>query len=205
MRDAQIFVVNLPTIRGLGTFGGFDLYLEDRGGLGRAALGQALGQTLGGAAKNPALAGVRPNALPDAPQLDLTVDRPQAESMGLSVSDVYSAIQLLLAPVYVNDFFYNGRIKRVLVQADAPYRMSPQSLEHIYLPLPQATGASGDAVPLSNLVQAKWRMASPSLTRYNGFPAMEIVGNAAPGSSSGEAMQAMESLVAKLPAGIGLD
>jgi multidrug efflux pump len=205
VRDAQIFVVNLPTIRGLGAFGGFDLYLEDRAGLGREVLGQALGQTLGGAAKNPALTGVRPNALPDAPQLDLTVDRPQAEAMGLSVSDVYSAIQLLLAPVYVNDFFYNGRIKRVLVQADAPYRMTPQSLEHVYLPLPQANGAAGDGVPLSNLVQVKWRMASPSLTRYNGYPALEVVGNAAPGHSSGEAMGAMQSLVAKLPAGIGLD
>ncbi len=205
VRDAQIFVVNLPTIRGLGAFGGFDLYLEDRAGLGREVLDQAMGQTLGMAAKDAALTGVRPNELPAAPQLDLVVDRPQAEAMGLSVSDVYSAIQLLLAPVYVNDFFYNGRIKRVLMQADAAYRMSPQSLARIYLPLPAANGASGDAVPLSNVVKADWRMASPSLTRYNGYPAVELVGNAAPGHSSGEAMDAMQGMVAKLPAGIGLD
>ena len=210
IRDAQIFVINLPTVSGLGAFGGFDMYLQDRSGEGRAALGQALGQLLGTAGKNPALTGVRPNTLADAPQLKLDVDRVQAQAMGLSVSDIYSAIQLMLARVYVNDFVDQGRVKRVTMQADTPFRTGPESLNHFYTPAPTAASddasATPDMIPLSNVVRSSWVVAPPSLTRYNGYSAVEVVGSQAPGHSSGEAMNAMQEIVEKdLPEGFGYD
>ncbi|MFS8063296.1 MAG: efflux RND transporter permease subunit, partial [Luteimonas sp.] len=214
IRDAQIFVLNLPTVNGLGQFGGFDMYLQDRSGQGRGALGQALGTLLGNASQNKALVGVRPNTLADAPQLKLDVDRVQAQAMGLSVGDIYSAIQLMLAPVYVNDFVQGGRVKRVTMQADAPFRTGADSLSHFYTPSNSGVAASDATessaiptmIPLSNVVQSKWTVAPPSLTRYNGFAAVEIVGAQAPGHSSGEAMSAMEQIVEKdLPAGFGYD
>jgi multidrug efflux pump len=215
IRDAQIFVLNLPTVNGLGQFGGFDMYLQDRSGQGREALSQALGTLMGAASQNKTLVGVRPNTLADAPQLKLDVDRVQAQSMGLSVGDIYSAIQLMLAPVYVNDFVQGGRVKRVTMQADAPYRTGADSLSHFYTPVNGAAGngssASGsDAVPtmipLTNVVDSKWTVAPPTLTRYNGFAAVEVVGAQAPDHSSGEAMEAMQTIVDKqLPAGFGYD
>jgi len=213
IRDAQIFVLNLPTVNGLGQFGGFDMYLQDRSGQGREALGQALGTLMGSASQNKALMAVRPNTLADAPQLKLDVDRVQAQAMGLSVGDIYSAIQLMLAPVYVNDFVQGGRVKRVTMQADAPYRTGADSLSHFYTPVNgSAASGSGDTsgvpamIPLSNVVDAKWTVAPPALTRYNGFAAVEVVGSQAPGHSSGEAMNAMQTIVEKqLPAGFGYD
>jgi multidrug efflux pump len=213
IRDAQIFVLNLPTVNGLGQFGGFDMYLQDRSGQGRDALAQAMGALLGKAGENKALVGVRPNTLADAPQLKLDVDRVQAQAMGLSVGDIYSAIQLMLAPVYVNDFVQGGRVKRVTMQADAPFRTGADSLSHFYTPTNSAPTTDATAsssiptmIPLSNVVQSKWTVAPPSLTRYNGFAAVEIVGAQAPGHSSGEAMSAMEQIVEKdLPAGFGYD
>ena len=209
LRDAQIFVVNLPTVSGLSQFGGFDMYLQDRAGAGRDALAQARDALLGAAGKDPALTAVRPNTLADAPQLKLEVDRVQAQSMGLSVGDIYSAIQLMFAPVYVNDFFYEGRIKRVTMQADAAFRMGPDALDHIYTPSATAASASGDTpsmIPLSNVVKASWFTAPPALTRYNGYSAIEIVGSQAPGHSSGEAMATMERIVHDdLPDGFGFD
>ncbi len=208
IRDAQIFVVNLPTVNGLGAFGGFDMYLQDRAGKGREALGQALGQLLGAANQNSALTAVRPNTLADAPQLRLSVDRTQAQAMGLSVGDIYSAIQLMLAPVYVNDFVEGGRVKRVNMRADAGYRDGPESLAKFYTPSPRASNPDGTPlmVPLSNVVDAKWEVAPPALSRFNGYAAVEVVGQQAPGHSSGEAMDAMASIVdEKLPEGFGHD
>ena len=208
INDARIFVVNLPTIQGLGQFGGFDMFLQDRAGLGRDALNQARNILLGKAAQDPVLTGVHPNALEDAPQLDLSVDRVQAQSMGLSVSDVYNAISLMLAPVYVNDFVYGGRVKRVMLQADAPYRMSPAALQHFYTPSSTQTNANGTPamIPLSNVVHAKWEMGSPALTRYNGYSAIEIVGSPAAGYASGQAMNEMQKIVTQdLPKGFGYD
>ena len=208
IRDASIFVVNLPTIQGLGQFGGFDMYLQDRAGLGREALAQAQGTLLAAAADKPdLLAGVRPNTLADAPQLQLEVDRAQAEAMGVSTGDVYSAIQLMLAPVYVNDYFADGRIKRVVMRADAAFRTGRESFSRFYLPSSEQT-ADGTAamIPLSNVVHSQWGMNTPSLTRYNGYSAININGSPAPGRSSGEAMAAMDTIVAEqLPAGIGSD
>jgi multidrug efflux pump len=201
VHDAQVFMINLPTIRGLGQFSGFDFFLEDRGGLGRDALSKAQSTLLENAGTDPMLTGVRINTLAPSPQLRLTVDRVQAESMGLSVSDVYTAMQLMLAPVYANDFLYNGRVLRVLLQADAPYRMTPDALGHFYV-----MGANGSMIPLSNFVKADWVVAAPALTRYNGFPAVEVTGSNSPNRSSGDAMTAMQNIVAqKLPNGFGYD
>ncbi|GAB3309227.1 multidrug efflux RND transporter permease subunit [Luteimonas notoginsengisoli] len=208
IRDAQIFVINLPTVNGLGQFGGFDMYLQDRGGNGRAALGQAMGTLLGKASQDPALTAVRPNTLADAPQLKLDVDRTQAQAMGLSVNDIYNAIGLMLAPVYVNDFTDAGRVKRVTMQADRDYRTGPESLSRFYTPAPgvDADGTGGGMIPISNVVQSHWTTAPPSLSRYNGYAAVEIVGSQAPGHSSGEAMNAMQGIVEKdLPEGFGYD
>jgi len=206
IRDAQIFVVNLPTVSGLSQFGGFDMYLQDRAGAGRVALAGARNALLDAAAKDPALTAVRPNTLEDAPQLQLDVDRVQAQSMGLSVSDIYSAIQLMFAPVYVNDFFYQGRVKRVTMQADAPYRMSPDALQHFYTPSSITPAAQDAMIPLSNVVKPSWFTGSPSLTRYNGYSAVEIVGSQAAGHSSGEAMQSLQKIVnTDLPPGFGSD
>jgi multidrug efflux pump len=210
IHDATVFVVNVPTVQGLGQFGGFDMYLQDRSGQGYAALTKARNVLLAKAAQNPVLEGVRPNTLQDSPQLQLDVDRAQAQSMGLSVSDVYNAIQLMLAPVYVNDFFYEGRVKRVMMQADAPYRMSIDALSHFYTPSSKATDSNSNngsnMIPLSGVVHAKWFMGPPSRSRYNGYSAVEIVGNPAPGYSSGQAMAAMQKIVDEdLPPGFGID
>ena len=208
IRDAQIFVINLPTVNGLGQFGGFDMFLQDRGGNGRAALGQAMGQLLGKAGQSPVLTGVRPNSLADAPQLKLDVDRTQAQAMGLSVTDIYNAISLMLAPVYVNDFTDGGRVKRVTMQADRDYRTGPESLSRFYTPAPgvNADGSAAGMIPISNVVRSHWTTAPPSLSRYNGYAAVEIVGSQAPGHSSGEAMSAMQEIVDNdLPEGFGYD
>ncbi|OOG49229.1 efflux RND transporter permease subunit [Rhodanobacter sp. C01] len=227
--DAQIFVVNLPTIRGLSQFGGVDMYLQARAGQSRGELAQAVGTLLGKASKDPTLYGIRPNSLPDAPQLHVSVDRVQAQAMGLSLTDVYSALQLLLAPNYVNQFTYQGRIKRVYMQADAPYRMGIDALQHIYTPSGVSSSANSTAnasgyltqvnpsvgnstispynmVPLSSVVKAEWGMGPVSLPRYNGYSAVEIVGNSAPGYSTGQAMQAIQNIIDKdLPAGFASD
>jgi multidrug efflux pump len=218
LRDAQIFVVNLPTIRGLSQFGGLDMYLQARNGQTRPELAQAMGILLGNAAKSPVLFGTRPNLLPDAPQYNLNVDRIQASALGLSVSDVYTAIQLMLAPVYVNNFLYEGRVKRVMVQADAPYRMDTDALSHIYTPSSSSTSSTSSTsttssangpysmIPLSSVVHSTWSMGSPSLTRYNGYPAIEIVGDANKGYSTGQAMSTLQNIIdTDLPKGFGAD
>jgi multidrug efflux pump len=223
VRDATIFVVNLPTIRGLSQFGGIDMYLQARAGQSRDELTQARNQLLGAASQNHALVGIRPNTLEDAPLLQLHVDRTQAQTMGLSVSDIYTAIQLTLAPVYVNDFQYGGRVKRVMLQADAPYRMGTDAFQHIFTPstltsttstsnttsssvTSASTATDNSMIPLSSVVSSKWGMAAPTLNRYNGYSAVEIVGNNAPGFSTGQAMGIVEGIVNdKLPKGFGYD
>jgi multidrug efflux pump len=204
IKEARIFVVNLPTIRGLGRFGGFDFRLEDRAGLGHEKLLQARNMLLGAAGKNPALAGVRPNQLEDAPQLNLEVDRIQAQAMGLELDDIYSTIRLMLAPVYANDFNYQGRVLKVLLQADSAYRSRASDINHYYI---RSSAAGDDAmVPLSSVIVPSWSVGPPAIDHYNGYPAVQINGAAAPGHSSGEAMTAMEDIVKnQLPAGIGFE
>ncbi|HBN53134.1 MAG TPA: hydrophobe/amphiphile efflux-1 family RND transporter [Stenotrophomonas sp.] len=208
IKDAQVFFVNLPTVQGLGQFGGFDMWLQDRAGAGQDALMEARNTLLAAASQDASLAGVRPNTLENSPQLQLKVDRVQAQAMGVSVNDVYTAIQMMLAPVYVNDFFYGGRIKRVNMQADAAYRTGPESLRSYYVPSSLSKDADGQRsmIPLSTVVKSEWIYAPPALSRYNGYSAVNIVGAPAPGGSSGQAMTTMENLVHNdLPSGFGYD
>ncbi|MCL7713980.1 multidrug efflux RND transporter permease subunit [Stenotrophomonas mori] len=208
IKDAQVFFANLPTVQGLGQFGGFDMWLQDRAGAGQDALMEARNTLLGAAAEDASLTAVRPNTLENSPQLQLQVDRVQAQAMGVSVNDVYTAIQMMLAPVYVNDFFYGGRIKRVNMQADAAYRTGPESLRSYYVPSALSRDADGQPamIPLSTVVKSDWIYAPPALSRYNGYSAVNIVGSPAPGGSSGQAMTTMENLVHDdLPSGFGYD
>ena len=200
IKEARIFAANQPVIRGLGQFGGFDFRLEDPAGHGHEALMKARDQLIALAAEDPVLSGVRTNGLDDSPQLDLRVDRVQAESMGVSATDVYNTIQLMLAPVYANDFIYQGRILRVQLQADTPWRMNTDSLKHFYL-----RGGNNALVPASAVVSHAWGMGSPTLDRYNGFAATALTGGPAPGYSSGEAMQAMQRLMQQLPEGFSYE
>jgi multidrug efflux pump len=212
-RDGFTFFLNLPTIRGLGAFGGFDFWLEDRAGVGRGALYGAMGQLLQEAGQSKVLAQVRPSEQAPGPQLKLKLDREQAQSMGLSVTDVYNTVQLMLAPVYVNDFFYEGRVLRVMMQADAPFRMNEDAFSRFYLPAGNTTSqyafTGGDVVndnmvPLSSVLKGTWQVGPPSIARYNGYAAVNINGGAAPGFSSGEAMDEIARLTEeKLPKDFG--
>lgn len=199
--SAEVFAMNQPVIRGLGRFAGFDFQLEDRGGLGHNALVAAKNKLLVAAAKDKRLDDVHVNGMEDAPSVDMHVDRVQAQSMGLSVTDVYNAIQLMLSQVYANDFYFDGRVLRVELQADAPFRMNPSDIGNFY-----TRSSNGTMVPLSSVVSTKWSLASPELSRYNGTGSIAITGTAAPGYSSGDAITAMQQLVAKnLPEGFGYE
>ncbi len=201
IHNAKIFVVNKPTIQGLGQFGGFDFYLEDRAGLGRTALDAAAHKLIAQANHDPLLYNVRINGLAPEPELHLHVDRVEAGAMGVSTQQAYQAIQLMLAPVFANDFIYDGRVEQVLVQAAAPYRMGPRDLQQFYV-----DGSTGSMVPLSAVTQTRWTVAAPALTRYDGYPAVEIIGAAGRGYSSGQAMSEMQRLVTRdLPHGFGYD
>jgi multidrug efflux pump len=212
-RDGFTFFLNLPTIRGLGAFGGFDFWLEDRTGVGRDALYGAMGQLLQEAGQSPMVTQVRPNEQQPGPQLKLRLDREQAQAMGLSVTDVYNTVQLMLAPVYVNDFFYEGRVLRVMMQADAPFRMNEDAFSRFYLPAGVTTSLysfnGGDVVqdnmvPLSSVLRGTWSVGPPSIARYNGYAAVNISGAANAGYSSGEAMNEMARIVTdKLPKDFG--
>jgi multidrug efflux pump len=204
IKGARMFVINLPTVRGLGRFGGFDFRLEDRAGLGHERLMQARNTLLGKAATDPVLTGVRPNQLEDAPELHLDLDRLQAQSMGLSLPDIYDAIRLMLAPVYANDFNYKGRVLKVLLQADADYRSRTEDLGHYYIPA--SKGGLDNMVPLNSVVTASWTIGPPAIDHYNGHPAIQINGAAAPDYSSGQAMDAMQAIVTQdLGQGIGYE
>ena len=197
IRDAKIVVVNLPTVHGLGQFGGFDMYLEDVSGQGRTALDQALHTVQAKAAQNKVLVNVRPNELPPAPQLDFNIDRVQAASMGLSVTDVANAVSLMLAPTNVGQMFAEGRVKFVMMQAAAPYRMSRSAFSDFYSPSSTHSNPDGTPamIPISNVIHSDWQTVSPSLASFNGNPAIEVVGDAAPGFASGQAMDAVQNIV----------
>ena len=198
-RDAMAFAFAPPAVMELGNATGFDLYLQDRGGLGHDALMQARNQLLGMAAQNPNLAGVRPNGLEDAPQLRLDVDQAKAGAMGVSVSDINAMLSTAWGSSYVDDFVDRGRVKKVYMQADAPFRMTPENL-----PNWKVRNSNGQMVPFSAFGTANWELGSPRLERYNGLGAVEIMGEPAPGKSSGVAMKAIEEIAAKLPPGIGV-
>ncbi|MBY5092648.1 efflux RND transporter permease subunit [Citrobacter freundii] len=201
IRDGLVFPFNMPAIVELGTATGFDFELIDQGGLGHAALTQARNQLLGMVAKHPdLLVRVRPNGLEDTAQFKLDVDQEKAQALGVSLSDINETISAALGGYYVNDFIDRGRVKKVYVQADAKFRMLPEDINNLYV-----RSANGEMVPFSTFSSADWIYGSPRLERYNGMPSMELLGEAAPGRSTGEAMALMESLAEKLPNGIGHD
>ena len=199
--DGLVFPFNMPAIIELGTATGFDFELIDQGGLGHAGLTSARNQLLGMVAKHSdLLVRVRPNGLEDTPQFKLDVDQEKAQAFGVALSDINETISASLGGSYVNDFIDRGRVKKVYVQADAKFRMLPEDINNLYV-----RSANGKMVPFSAFSTARWVYGSPRLERYNGMPSMEILGEAAPGRSTGEAMALMEDLASKLPNGIGHD
>ncbi|YCI81284.1 efflux RND transporter permease subunit [Enterobacteriaceae bacterium] len=201
IRDGIVFPFNLPAIIDLGTATGFDFELIDKANLGHNALTQARNTLLGMVGKHSdLLVRVRPNGLEDTPQYKLDVDQEKAQALGVSLADINQAISTSLGGTYVNDFIDHGRVKKVYVQSDAPFRMLPADINAIYV-----RSANGEMVPFSAFSTSRWVYGSPRLERYNGSPSMEILGEAAPGKSTGEAMALMESLAKSLPAGIGYD
>ncbi|EGG1711550.1 efflux RND transporter permease subunit [Salmonella enterica subsp. enterica serovar Muenster] len=201
IRDGLVFPFNMPAIVELGTATGFDFELIDQGGLGHDALTKARNQLLGMVAKHPdLLVRVRPNGLEDTPQFKLDVDQEKAQALGVSLSDINETISAALGGYYVNDFIDRGRVKKVYVQADAQFRMLPGDINNLYV-----RSANGEMVPFSTFSSTRWIYGSPRLERYNGMPSMELLGEAAPGRSTGEAMSLMENLASQLPNGIGYD
>jgi len=199
-RKAMVFAFPPPAVVELGNARGIDFQLMDRGGLGHAALMNARNQLLGMAAKDPRLTKVRPNGMEDVPEYRVDVDWEKAGALGVPISSIHSTIGAAFGSSYVNDFIQAGRVKRVYLQADAPYRMLPKDLEKLYV-----RSAAGTMVPFASFASTRWATGSPRLERFNGFPSMSIWGEPAPGRSSGEAMRAMEEITAKLPKGIGFD
>ncbi|MBA4329620.1 MAG: multidrug efflux RND transporter permease subunit [Polaromonas sp.] len=200
IRDAFIFPLSPPPIPELGTASGFTFRLQDRGGAGHDALLAARNQLLGMAGKSPVLTQVRPDGLEDGPQLQIDIDRDKANALGVSFDAINNTLSTALGSSYVNDFPNQGRLQRVVVQADAPARMQPDDLLQLY-----ASNAQGRPVPLAAFASTRWVTGAQQTIRYNGYPAMRISGSAAPGYSSGAAMTEMENLAAKLPAGFGFE
>lgn len=200
IRDAFILPLSPAPIPELGTSSGFNFRLQDRAGLGRDALLQARGQLLQLASQSPVLAQVRPDGLEDAPQLQLEIDRDRAQALGVGFDAISSAIATSLGSSYVNDFPNNGRLQRVVVQADAPARMQPGDLLEL-----NVVNNRGQAVPMSAFASTKWVKGPMQTVRYNGYPAVRISGSAAPGYSTGDALVEMERLAAQLPQGFGYE
>jgi len=200
IRNAMVFAFPPPAVIELGNAKGFDFQLQDRGGLGHNALMAARNQLLGMAAQDPRLIRVRPNGMEDVPEYRIDVDWGKAGTLGVPITSIHSTIAAAFGSAYVNDFIQAGRVKRVFVQADAPFRMLPKDLKKLYV-----RGSAGKMAPFSSFASGHWTYGSPRLERYNGFPSINIWGEPAPGRSSGEAMQAMEEFVSKLPKGIGFD
>jgi multidrug efflux pump len=200
IKEANVIAVPPPAVLELGNTGGFDLMLQNRGGLTREAFLAARNQLLGMAAENPALTNVRPNGVEDAPQFKLDIDREKASALGISITDINQTLQTGWASTYVNDFIDRGRVKRVYVQGDPASRMQPEDLNRWYV-----RNNKGEMVPFSAFGRGEWTYGPQKLVRFNGVPAYQIQGAPAAGRSSGEAMDAMEQMVAKLPAGVGLE
>ena len=199
-RGALAFAFPPPPVIELGTATGFDLQLLDRGGLGHEKLMQARNMLLGMAAQNPTVTKVRPNGMEDVPEYRVDVDWGKAGALGIPISSINSTISTAFGSAYVNNFIQAGRVKRVFVQADAPYRMLPNDLKSLHV-----RNNQGKMVPFSSFASSHWTSGSPRLERFNGFPSLNIQGEPAAGKSSGEAMQTMEEIISKLPEGIGYE
>ncbi|TAI87484.1 multidrug efflux RND transporter permease AcrD [Pectobacterium versatile] len=199
IQEARVFASSPPSINGLGSAAGFGMQLQDRGGLGHDALMAARDRLLSMADSNPELTRVRHNGLDDSSQLRIHIDQRKAQALGVSVDDINSTLKTGWGSTYVNDFLDRGRVKKVYVQAAAKFRMLPDDVSKWYV-----RNNSGGMVPFSAFAQTVWETGSPRLERYNGYSSLEIVGEATPGVSTGTAMNIMESLVAQLPEGFGL-
>lgn len=200
IKDAIVFPITPPPIRELGNGTGFTFRLQDRGGLGHDALLAARNQLLGLAGKSKVLTGVRPEGLEDAPQLQLDIDRDKANALGVSFADINTTLSTALGSSYINDFPNQGRQQRVILQADAPQRLQPDDLLRLH-----ARSANGTMVPLASFVNSHWIVGPVQLGRYNGYPSVNISGDAARGRSTGEALAEMEKLVTQLPPGFGYE
>lgn len=200
IKEAFVFAFPPPAVVELGTANGFTLFLQDRVGLGHDKLLEARNMLLGMAAQSPVLAGVRPNGQEDKPELELDIDLAKAEALGLKQSDINNTLSTAWGSSYVNDFIDRGRVKKVYLQGTPESRMAPEDLDKWYV-----RNSSGEMVPFTAFAQSYWTYGSPRLERYNGFSAMEIQGSAAPGYSTGQAMDEMEKLVKQLPPGIAFE
>jgi multidrug efflux pump len=200
IKDAMAFAFTPPAVVELGNATGFDFQLIDRAGLGHEKLLQARSQLLGMAAQNPAVMAVRANGLEDTPQFRIDIDRQKASALGLSLADINTTLSAAWGGSYVNDFIDKGRIKKVYLQADAPYRMLPSDIDRWYV-----RNNQGEMVPFASFSKSYWTYGSPRLERYNGVSSRSILGQPAPGRASGEAMAAMEQMASKLPDGIGYE
>jgi multidrug efflux pump len=200
LKEANVFVFTPPAVSELGNANGFELQLQDRGNLGHDALMAARNQLLGLAQKDPRLAKVRPAGLDDTAQFKIDVDQQKAAALGISLADVNATIASTWGVTYVNDFIDKGRTKRVYMQADAPFRMQPEDLGRWYV-----RQRGGEMVPFSAFAAGSWATGSPKLERFNGLPAVVIQGEPSPGNSSGEAMAALDQIVAQLPAGVAAE
>lgn len=200
INEARVFASNPPAISGLGNAGGFDMELQDHGGRGHDELMAARNSLLTLAAQDPRLSRVRHNGLDDSPQLQVDIDQRKAQALGVAIDDINNTLRTAWGSSYVNDFIDRGRVKKVYVQSAAPYRMLPEDINHWYV-----RNKEGAMVPFSAFASTRWLYGSPRLERYNGYAALEIVGDAAPGISTGSAMDIMEELVRQLPPGFGLE
>ncbi|MDN2708985.1 efflux RND transporter permease subunit [Janthinobacterium sp. SUN118] len=198
IKDAMVFTFAPPAVLELGNATGFDMQLQDIGGVGHDALMAARNQLLGMASQNPAMVGVRPNGQEDTPQYKIEIDQQKATALGLQIAEINRVLSVGWGSSYVNDFLDRGRVKKVFIQGDASSRMQPEDLNKWFV-----RNTAGQMVPFSAFATGKWIYASPRLERYNGLPSVEILGTPAPGQSTGAAMNAMEEMVAKLPPGIG--
>ena len=200
VKEAMIFAFNLPAVPALGTATGFDFFLQDRAGHGHEKLMEARNQFLGLASQNPNLVRVRPNGMDDVPEYHLDIDYEQVMAQGVSIADVNTTLSVAWGSRYVNDFLYKGRVKSVFVQSEASHRMAPEDVEQWYV-----RNNAGVMVPISAVTTGSWSYGSPRLERYNSYPAMEIVGEPAPGKSSGDAMQIVDDIMKQLPEGFGYE
>lgn len=197
-RDAMVFAFAPPAVLELGNATGFDVFLQDRGGVGHAKLMEARNQFLAKAAQSKILSAVRPNGLNDEPQYQLTIDDERASALGVTIADINNTLSIALGASYVNDFIDRGRVKKVYIQGEPSARMSPEDLQKWYV-----RNGAGEMVPFSSFAKGEWTYGSPKLSRYNGVEAMEILGAPAPGYSTGEAMAEVERIAGELPSGIG--
>jgi len=201
IRDAKVFAFAPPAVSELGNATGFDLMLQDRANLGHDVLMQARNQLLAELSKDKRLVAVRPNGQDDAPEFRLEIDPHKAETLGVSIDDINNTFSTAWGSTYVNDFIDKGRVKKVMLQGDAPFRMVPEDIDRWYV-----RNNTGAMIAFNSFSTASWASGSPRLERYNGVPSVEILGMAMPGAaSSGEAMSIVEAAAAKLPTGIGYE